>query len=103
MKGRKCGQSWFKDWDRGLGEASLSARSFNAPALTSSRGAAHGWLRLRSFDSSALVFSTDQNLSGSRAAASWKGGASVRMRVVLREAVLSDVRQVGHIVYHCAG
>lgn len=28
MKGRKCGQSWFKDWDRGLGEASPSARSF---------------------------------------------------------------------------
>ena len=25
------------------------------------------------------------------------------MRVVLREAVLSDVRQAGHIVHHCAG
>lgn len=32
-----------------------------------------------------------------------EGNASVRMRVVRREAVLSDVRQVGHIVYHCAG
>ena len=87
----------------GLGEASLSARSFSAPALTRYRGAAHGWLWLRSFDSSALVFSTGQNLSGRRAAASWKGGAPVRMKGVMREAVLSDVRQVGHIVHHCAG
>lgn len=63
----------------------------------------HAWLWLRSFDSSALVFSTGQNLSGSRAAASWKCGAPVRMRAVLREAVLGDVRQVGHIVHHCAG
>lgn len=82
---------------------SPGARSIYAPALTSPRGAAHGWLRLRSFDSPALVFSTVQNLSGRRATASWKGGAPVRMRVVLREAVLSDVRQVGHIVYYCAG
>ena len=87
----------------GLGEASLSARSFCTLAQTSSRSAANIWLRLRSFDSSALVFSTGQNLSGSRAAASWKCGAPVRMRAVLREAVLGDVRQVGHIVHHCAG
>ena len=86
-----------------LGEASLSARSFYAPALKSSCGAANAWLRLRSFDSPALVFSTDQNFSGRRAAASWKGNASARMRVVMREAVLSDVRQAGHIVHHCAG
>ena len=87
----------------GLGEASLSARSFYAPALTSSRGAAHAWLRLRSFDLPALVFSTGQNLSGRRVAASWKGGASVRMRGGMREAVLSGVQQVGRIVYQCAG
>ena len=73
-----------------------------APALMSSRGAANTWLRLRSFDLPALVFSTDQNLSGRRAAASWRGGASVRMRAMMREAVLSDVRQVDHIVQHCA-
>ena len=27
----------------------------------------------------------------------------MRMKGVMREAVLSDVRQVGHIVHHCAG
>lgn len=27
----------------------------------------------------------------------------VRMKGVMREAVLSDVRQAGHIVHHCAG
>ena len=59
----------------GLGEASLSARSFCTPAQTSSRSAANAWLRLRSFDLPALVFSADQNLSGRRAAASWEGGA----------------------------
>lgn len=74
-------------------------KPFYAPALTSSRGAANAWLRLRSFDSPALVFSTDQNLFGRRAAASWTGGAPVRMKGVMREAVLSDVRQVGHIVH----
>ena len=58
---------------KGLGEASLSARSFYAPALTSSRGAANTWLRLRSFDLPALVFSTDQNHSGRRAAAFVEG------------------------------
>lgn len=87
----------------GLGEASPSACSFNAPVQTSSRSAANAWLRLRSFDLPVLVFSTDQNLSGRRAAASWRGGAPARMRAVMREAVLSGVRQVGHIVYHCAG
>lgn len=44
----------------GVGEASLSARSFCTPDQTSSRGAANAWLRLRSFDSPALVFSADQ-------------------------------------------
>ena len=87
----------------GLGEASPSACFFNAPVQTSSRSAANAWLRLRSFDLPVLVFSTDQNLSGRRAAASWRGGAPARMRAVMREAVLSGVRQVGHIVYHCAG
>lgn len=71
--------------------------------LTSSRGGANAWLRLRSFDSSALVFFTDQNLSGCRAAVSWKGGAPVWMKGAMREAALSDARQVGHIVHHCAG
>ena len=87
----------------GLGEASLSARSFSAPALTRYRGAAHGWLWLRSFDSLALVFFTGQNLSGRRAAASWRCGPPVLMKGVMREAVLSDVRQPGYIVHHCAG
>lgn len=82
---------------------SPNARSIYAPALMSSRGTAHAWLRLRSFDLPALVFSTDQNLSGRRATVLWKGGAPVRMRVVLREAVLSDLRQEGHIVHQCAG
>lgn len=87
----------------GLGEASPSACSFNAPVLTSSRSAANAWLRLRSFDLPALVFSTDQNLSGRRAAPSWRGGAPVRMKGVMREAVLSGVQLVDRIVYHCAG
>ena len=93
----------FRIGVEGLGEASLSARSFYAPALTSSRGAANAWLRLRSFDLPALVFCTDQNLSGHRAAASWRCDAPVRMKEVMGEAVLSDVRQAGHIVHHCAG
>lgn len=45
----------------------------------------------------------DQNFSGHRAAASWRCDAPVRMKEVMREAVLSDVRQAGHIVHHCAG
>ena len=89
------GNLGFRIGIEGLGEASLSARSIYAPTLTSSCGAAHGWLRLRSFDSPALVFSADQNLSGRRATASWKGGAPVRTRAVLREAVPSGVRPCG--------
>lgn len=73
MKGRKCGQSWFKDWDRGVGGGVAKRPLLYGPALTSSRSAANAWLRLRSFDSSALVFSTGQNFSRRRAAASWKG------------------------------
>lgn len=70
----------FRIGIKGLGEASLSARSIYSPALTSSRGAANAWLRLRSFDSLPLVFSMDHNLSGRRAAALWKGGTPVRMK-----------------------
>ena len=62
----------------------------------------HAWLWLRSFDSPALVFSADQNLSERRAAASWRCDAPVRMTGGMREAVLSGVRQAGHIVHHCA-
>ena len=62
----------------------------------------HAWLWLRSFDSPALVFSADQNLSERRAAASWRCDAPVRMKGGMREAVLSGVRQAGHIVHHCA-
>ena len=40
----------------------------------------HAWLWLRSFDSPALVFSADQNLSERRAAASWRCDAPVRMK-----------------------
>lgn len=90
----------------GLGEASLSARSFYAPALTGSRGAANAWLRLRSFDSPALVFSADQNLSGAqgdslmeeRCAGADEGGdagGSAKRRAA--------VRQVGRVVHQCAG
>lgn len=89
------GNLGFRIGVEGIGEASLSARSIYAPALTSSRGAANAWLRLRSFDSPALVFSTDQNLSGRRAAASWRCDAPVRMKGVVREAALSGVRPFG--------
>lgn len=87
----------------GLGEASLSARSFYAPALTGSRGAANAWLRLRSFDSPALVFSADQNLFGAQGGRLMEGRCAGADEGGLREAVLSDVRQIGHIVHHCAG
>lgn len=85
----------FRIGIKGLGEASLSARSIYASALTSSRSAANALLQLRSFDLPALAFSMDQNLSGRRATSSWKGGTPVRMKGVMREAVLSDVQPFG--------
>lgn len=103
MKGPKVGNLRFRIGIEGVGGGVAKRPLLLFSGSNELPRRSHAWLWLRSFDSPALVFSADQNLSGRRAAASWRGGVPVRMKGVMREAVLSDVRQVGHIVHHCAG
>ena len=103
MKGRNCGQSRFQDWDRGVG-GDVAKRPLllcPGPNELPRRGKCLAEAAEFRFTGVGLLCGPESLRA--------QGGSLMEGRCAgadegdMREAALSDVRQVGHIVYHCAG
>ena len=103
MNARKCGQSWFKDWDRGVGGGVVKRPLLLCPGPNElpRRGSCLAEAAEFRFTGVSFLYGPESLRA--------QGGSFMEERCVgadeggMREAVLSGVQQVGRIVYQCAG